>query len=343
MSLSLKRWILLVPGLVVLAGCRLVDQDLTACGVEYQLEYELQLVTNITTEIETELSLDTDVSVATALEAYLSDIFTDRAHDVDLSFYAVDGEKNRLHHEHHIMDATQTSYTLRIPVNQYLHLGLANLENNPSLALVNDQTSPGSRLQQERADTLQPHREGVFSARSHMDIKEGVDQQFKVNLYMANCAAALVLDTLESGIKDIRAYAVGFATAFDVADSVYRFQDAPVFKTDKVEVEEPGSELCFATVNFPSRVPETPSETEVGTKAEEEEDPSYWEFHVYATLPGGSITESRLYVRRPLLPAHLEIIKAKVYGNGSLQPADAKVGVDVSIDWKPGMEHNVDI
>lgn len=336
MTLSLKRWFLLIPGLVALTGCRLVDQDLTDCGVEYQLEYELQLVTNITTEIETELSLDTDINVATALETYLNDVFTDRAHDVDLSFYAVDGDKRRLHHEHHIMDATQTSYTLRIPVNRYLHLGLANLENNPLLSLVNDQTSPGSRLQQEMADTLRPHREGVFSARADIDIQEGKDQQFKVSLYMANCAAALVLDTLGSGIRDIRAYATGFATAFDVADSVYRFQQTSVIEADRVEVEEAGSELCFATVNFPSRTPETKAE-------EEDEDQTYWEFHVYATVPGGSITESRLYVKRPLLPAHLEIIKAKVYGNGSLQPGDATVGVDVSLDWNPGMEHNVDV
>ena len=332
MTMSLKRWLLLIPGLVALAGCSLVDQDLTACESEYQLAYELQLVTNITTELETELSLDTEAAIATSLKAYLSNIFTDRAHDVDLSFYAVEGEKNRLHHERHIMDATQTSYALRIPVNRYLHLGLANLENNASLALVGDQTSTGSRLQQEIADTLRPHREGVFTARSHMDVQEGKDQQFKVNLYMANCATALVLDTLGSGVKDIRVYAAGFATAFDVADSVYRFQHTPVIAADQVKVATPGSELCFATVNFPSRMPQT--------KAGEEET-SYWEYHVYSTLPGGSITETRLSVTRPLHPAQLEILKAKVYGNGALEPGDAMVVTQVNIDWKPGMDHEI--
>lgn len=332
MIMSLKRWFLLIPGLLALTACSLVDQDLTACEKEYQLGYELQLVTNITTELETELSLDTEVAIATALKAYLNNVFTDRAHDVDLSFYAVDGEKNRLHHERHIMDATQTSYTLRIPVNRYLHLGLANLENNASLALVNDQTSPGSRLQQEIADTLRPHREGVFTARSHMEIQEGKDQQFKVNLYMANCAAALVLDTLGSNITDIRVFATGFATAFDVADSVYRFQHTPVIEADQVKVDNPGSELCFATVNFPSRTPET--------KAGEEEE-TYWAFRVYTTLPGGSITETLLSIRHPLLPAQLDILKAKVYGNGALEPGDATVGVDVNLDWRPGMDHEI--
>lgn len=317
-----------------MVGCSLVDQDLTACETEYQLEYQLQLVTNITTELETELSLETDVAVATALRAYLNNIFTDHAHDVDLSFYAVDGEKNRLHHERHIMDANQTSYTLHIPVNRYLHLGLANLEENPTLALVNDQTSPGSRLQQEVADTLPPHRLGVFTARSHMDVQEGKDQEFKVSLYMANSAASLVLDTLGSRVMDIRVYATGFATAFDVADSVYRYQYSPVFAADKVAVDEPGGQMCFATVNFPSRTEETKAEEEVKT---------YWEFRVYSLLPGGSITETRLSVKRPLFPAQLEILKAKVYGNGALEPEDVTVGVDVNLDWKPGMEHEVNM
>lgn len=332
--MSLKRWILLVPGLLGLASCSLVDEDLTACEVEYQLDYELQLVTNITTELETELSLDTEVAVATALKAYLNNIFTDRAHDVDLSFYDTEGDLPRLYHEHHIMDASQTSYTLHIPVHRYLHLGLANLEGNGILTLEDSETGAGSHLQQQVADTLPTHKRGVFSARSHMDIREGEDQQFRVNLYMANCAASLVLDTLGSRVKDIRVYAAGFATAFDVADSVYRFQYTPVIKADKIEVSEPGSELCYTTVNFPSRVPET--------KAGEDEE-TYWEFRVYAFMPDGTITETKLSVKRPLLPSTLDILKAKVYSSGALEPEDMTVGVDVNIDWRPGMDHEIDM
>jgi len=332
MTVSLKRWILLLSGLLALAGCSLVDEDLTACEAEYQLSYELRLVTNITTELETELSLDTEVAVATALKAYLNNIFTDRAHDVDLSFYDTEGEKPRLYHESHIMDANQTSYTLHIPVHQYLHLGLANLEGNGILTLEDSDTGTGSHLQQQVADTLPTHKRGVFSARAHMDIKEGEDQRFNVNLYMANCATSLVLDTLGSSVKDIRVYAAGFATAFDVADSVYRFQHTPVIRADKIEVTELGSEVCFATVNFPSRVPEL--------KAVGDEE-TFWQFRVYCTLPDGTITETKLSVKRPLLPAKLEILKAKVYGNGALEPGDSTVGVDVNIDWSPGMEHEI--
>lgn len=334
MTRSLKRWILLIPGLLALPACSLVDEDLTACEAEYQLTYELQLITNITTELETELSLDTEVPVATALKAYLNNIFTDRAHDVDLSFYDAEGEMPLMYHERRIMDANQTSYTLHIPVQKYLHLGLANLDGNEVLSLEDSETGAGSHLQQQIADTLPTHKRGVFSARAHMDIKEGEDQQFRVNLYMANCATSLVLDTLGSSVRDIRVYAAGFATAFDVADSVYRFQHTPVIRADKINVTEPGSEVCFATVNFPSRVPML--------KAEETEE-TYWEFRVYCTIPDGTVTQTKLSVKRPLLPSKLEILKAKVYGNGALEPEDMTVGVDVDIDWKPGMDHEIDV
>lgn len=334
MTMSLKRWFLLFAGLQALVGCSLVDEDLTACEAEYQLTYELKLVTNITTELETELSLDTEVAVASALKAYLQNIFTDRAHDVDLSFYDTEGEMPCLYHDSRIMDANQTSYTLHIPVHKYLHLGLANLEGNGILTLEDSDTGTGSHLQQQVADTLPPHKQGVFSARAHMDIKEGEDQQFNVNLYMANCAAALVLDTLGSSVRDIRVYAAGFATAFDVADSVYRFQYTPVIKADKMNVTDPGSEVCFATVNFPSRGPVT--------KADDNE-VTYWEYRVYCTIPDGTITETKLSIRHPLPSATLDILKAKVYGNGALEPGDHSVGVDVNIDWKPGMDHEIDM
>ena len=331
----------LFPGLLVLTllafpACRYIDEDVRDCvpvpPPEFTMDYELQLVTNVTTEIETELKLETDVAVSTALKTYLKDVFTDRAHDVDLSFYDVEGDMPRLHHERHIMDANQTSYTLNIPVHRYLHLGLANLESNTVLSLENDQTGPGSRLQQQLADTLPPHRQGVFTARLPMDVKQGEDQEFKVNLFMANSAASIVLDTLDSKVKDIRVYATGFATAFDVADSVYRYQYSPIMGTDKVEVDGPDAQLCFVTVAFPSRMPET--------KADEQKQ-TYWEFRVYSTLPDGSITETRLSFTRPLYPAQLEVIKAKVYPNGSLEPDDTTVGVNVSLDWNPGMEHEI--
>ena len=335
MSVAIRhifRIILLLP---LVLSCRLIDEDVSSCDREFALDYQLRLMTNVTTELETELNLEKDAAVATALRTYLKDVFTDRAHDVDLSFYDVAGDSARLHHERHIMDANQTSYALRIPVHRYMHVGLANLEDNAMVKLENDGICHGSRLQQQLSDTLSPHRKGIFTARMPMDVREGVNQEFKVSLYMVNCAASLVLDTLGSHVKDIRVFAGGFATAFDVADSLYRYQYSPLIRADKVEVgSEPGTQLCFATVNFPSRMPQP-------VKADEKT--TYWEFRVYATLPTGSITETRISVTRPLGPARFELLKATVYGNGALKSEDSTVGVSVSLDWKPGMEHEIEL
>jgi hypothetical protein len=37
----------------------------------------------------------------------------------------------------------------------------------------------------------------------------------------------------------------------------------------------------------------------------------------------------------------LDILKATVYASGALVPEDITVGVSVSLDWKPGMEHEI--
>ena len=107
-----KYLILLVLGAAAFQGCSLVDEDMRDCEADTRLDYELRLVTNMTTELQTQLSLETDAKVAAALKTCWQEVFTDRAHDVDLSFYDVAEPWERLHHEQHVMDASQTSYSL---------------------------------------------------------------------------------------------------------------------------------------------------------------------------------------------------------------------------------------
>ena len=114
--------------LVLPQGCSLLDENLEDCEKDHLLNYELRLVTNMSTEIntqlETDISTDVELAAAAALRNYLKNIFTDFAHDVDLSFYDVVEDSVRLHHEAHIMDANQSSYTLYIPVHRYMHAPL---------------------------------------------------------------------------------------------------------------------------------------------------------------------------------------------------------------------------
>lgn len=302
------------------------------CEGEYQLDYSLTLVTDITTEIQTELSQETDENVAEALRDYLSGIFTDRAHDVDLSFYDVGEDPRRLHHEQHIMDATQSSYTLYIPRRRYMHVALANLEGNGRVALEGDDVSSDARLVQSVGDTLEPHRTGVFSARLPMDMQESARQQYEVKLYMAGCAEALVLDTLGSKVRKVVVVAAGFATDFALADSTYRFRYTPLFKADKVDAGTvPGTKLCYASVNFPSR----------DVPAVKAESTPLWLLRVNATLPSGSITQTQLSFHQPMPAGHFKLVKGKFLDDGSVVPEDSTVGVSVQLDWTPGTDFDI--
>ena len=303
--------------LVVTAGlsaCSLIDEDLRHCETTYNIGYELRLVTNMTTELQTQLSMAADVQVASALEDYLKNVFTDHAHDVDLSFYDVFGDSLRLHHESHIMDANQSSYSLYIPVRKYMHVAMANNSEVPQLQLVNDDKCHAALLQQVVKDTVETFKRAVFTARLPMDIQEGEDQQFDVKLYTTCCAHALVLDTLGSHIRNMRVYASGFATGFP---------------------------MCYAAVTFPSKnisdtkviIPDDDTVSEVA-------DESLWYYTVYTTLPDGSVTETVLGVKIPIKAGQFKIIKCTVTADGAVNPQAPWVGMSVTLKWndRPGWE-----
>ena len=336
-------------------SCSLIDDTLGECAHKdnYELDYELRLVTNMTTELQTQLSTQTEISLAHSLRTYLSDIFTDFAHDVDLSFYDTQGDSLRLQHDEHIMDANQASYTLNLPKRQYMHLATANIVDNELVDLVDDDRCHRAKIVLLQGGTrgiddnaIESHTTGIFTARQPMEVLEGIDQQFDVRLYMANCSAVLVIDTIGSGIKGLRVYSTGFATGFNVADSSYIFvNDPPIVRTKQViNEEEESGELAFCSVTFPSREPDNDGEHTVTRTIIETEDPfitpladeSLWEFHIYATASDDSITLTKLFIRRPLRAGQLMIIKAKARPDGSVESKNETVGISVTLNWNEG-------
>ena len=246
---------LLLSACWLMAGCSSIDDDRTDCGEEeeeLQLDYELRLVTNMTTELQTQLTTITEVSVANALKKHLKDIFSDFAHDIDLSFYDTEGDRGVLYHKSDVIDANQTTYTLTLPMNKYMHLAVANLVENAMVSLENEEYSYSSKLYQQEGSALDSHTTGLFTARQPMEVLSGVSQVFNVRLYMANSAVALVLDTKGHQYTDLKVYGTGFATQFNINDSVYVYPEAsPLIRANKVETEN--DLLCYCSVNFPSR------------------------------------------------------------------------------------------
>lgn len=324
---------LLLSAFWLAAGCSTIDDDLSDCGNTFEMDYELRLVTNMTTELKTQLTTMTELSVANALTTHLKDIFTDFAHDVDLSFYDTEGALDRLQHEQHIMNANQSSYTLTLPMRKYMHLAIANIAKNDVVSLTGDDHSPSSKLQQadgqlkDGMEVLPSHTTGLFTARQPMEVLSGVDQTFNVHLYMANSAATLVLDTKGHAFSDIKVYTTGFADAFYVRDSTYVFTDnPPLVIADRVATDS--KLLCFCSVNFPSRdaMPPSAMRRAKGTT-------SLWQFKVYLTKTDGSITETILDIDEPLKAGDLKIIKGELDDEGAVRPYNSTVGVSVTLNW----------
>ncbi len=330
---------LLLSAFWLTVGCSTIDDDLSDCGNSFELNYQLRLVTNMTTELQTQLTTMTELSVADALRMHLKDIFTDFAHDVDLSFYDTEGALNRLQHEQHIMDANQSSYTLTLPMRKYMHLAVANIVDNDVVSLTGDEHSASSILQQadgqltDGKEILPSHTTGLFTARQPMEVLSGVDQTFNVRLYMANSAAALVLDPKGQSYSDLKVYATGFADSFYNRDSTYIFTDtSPLVIAEEVATD--CELLCFCSVNFPSRdALASPS------KPLSEVNASLWQLKVYLTKSDGSITETILNIADPLKAGNLKIIKGELDAEGAVRPYNSTVGVSVTLNWNNGGEY----
>lgn len=340
--------VVMMLGMVLMAlsgSCSVIDEDLSDCGEDLKLDYDLHLVTNLSIELQTELDRRKDANLIKALREYLAPVFTDYAHDLDLSFYDVQGEAARLHHEQHIMDANELSFTVYLPRRQYKHSAVANLERNDVVTLEGSDFCHTAQLVQPQEKTVTPHKTGLFTARQNIHLEDGVNKTYYVHMYMANCGAALVLDTSEATLKGLKVVATGFASRFNIADSTYVFADVPpMVVADQINTGNSG-QLCFCTINFPSREPDAGKTRDIidvddsSVTAEAQE--ALWQFRVYATLADGTVTESVLGVRKPLLAGWFKILHAHVYPDGTLEPGEPEVAVSVTLDWKEDSQFEV--
>ena len=236
------------------------------------------------------------------------------------------------------MNANQKSYTLTLPMRQYLHLAVANIAENAVVGLTGDEYSHTSMLKQSiptvpegsSVGVLPSHTTGLFTARQAMEVLEGVDQTFNVRLYMANCAATLVLDPKGQTYKDIKVYGTGFANEFHISDSTYVYPTtSPLIRADKVATSN--DLLCYCTVNFPSR-----DAILASAQRRAGEKPSLWQLKVYLTKMDDSVTETVLDITEPLKAGDLKIIKGSLDDEGAVRPYDSTVGVSVTLDWNKG-------
>lgn len=321
-------------------GCSLIDDDLSNCGYDYKMVYKLRLITNMQTELDEVLHADADLPAKEEISRYLAPVFSDMAHDVDISFYTQPDDV-RSFYKYEIIDDNRSEYVFYLPVENYMNLCVANLDYNEIVRIADTVGSKVSRLTLPEGTRFSPQRTGLFASRLPMQIQDTVgDQEFEVTLYMANCASVLVLDTAGCTNDGIRAEVRGTADEFMIADSTYSFSRKVVVDAENTATARallPGrmplaqsvnSKVCFAAVSFPS-----------ADTADAEG--NYWEMAVYVSLSDGTVTETLLTAKAPLNAGHVKIIRAKLDDKGRVSPVgDSEMGAQVTLDWKEGGTYN---
>ena len=317
--------------MVGLAACSSIDEDMSDCGEEYEMEYELRLITNIETELQTELTTQTEQRVADALRSHLANIFTDYARDINISFYATSKEANLLYRRSDMMNDNEKTYSFFLPMQEYRHLALANLQSNSVVSMTGGDQSNDLALVEKQGETIESHETGIFTARADLEVLEGEDQTYHVDLYMSNSATALVIENPEGvQVKDIQVYATGFATGFNVNDSTYTFVENPPLVHAQPVNTGTDETLCFCTVNFPSR-------------DQAEGDEPLWKYVVYVTLADGSVTKSVLEMKEPLNAGDLKVVKSYLSPDGGVRPESTLVGVSITLEWKQGGSYETEM
>jgi hypothetical protein len=329
----IKYTLIVLMAVGTLVSCR-IDEDLSDCGVSYNLQYEVSLRTNVQTMIEAELTSQAEQELGKRLMEELSDFFAEYAHDVDLAFYTLDKPQSMRHHEHHVIGGKSATYSIYMPAENYRHLSVANVDVEPAI-----EHNPVSELadnyyfESVSGDTIDSHSIGLFSARLDMEVSGDKDQEFNVSLYMQNAAMALVLEPAGQRPKKVEMYLTDLATGFDVNDSVYIFNEAPIVRTH--EMKDTGSSLmCLYGMNFPSRDAVARS----GQRATKED--ALWRAIVHVTLADGTVTQTELYIPDALQAGHLYILKSQILDNGAIVPSSPEVGASVELDWNAGGEYN---
>ena len=330
MQISAARLICASAIFLSLTGCKyLVDEDLSDCGGYNEVDCELRLQTNMQAELATVLDLEGDIHVSNALETWMGGIFSAYARDIDLSFYDPEPDYHRLEHMMEKMNGQQAVYTFYLPAKEYLSNAVANIKDNTQVFLEDDDYYGSAILRQHAVnDTIDSFNTGIFTARKEIRLEEYEDRKIDIHLYFANAASALVLDEAKGrSAGSVKVYATGFADAFRIADSSFVFQNKTIVRTKELEVDG-GFETCYAAIHFPSR---------------DEAEGNIWGWHVYTTLPDGSVTLSVVGVNEPLQAGCLKIIKANIYENGVVSVTDPTVSVSVMLDWQEGGTHDVEL
>ena len=112
------------------------------------------------------------------------------------------------------------AYTIYLPRNDYQNLSLANTGSARNVKITSANVCKALALEQEQKDTIDSHNIGLFTSR--LTINEAdFEHDLQTTLYMANCAAAVVINQQEVKPTELWGFVEGMATHFLVNDSIF--------------------------------------------------------------------------------------------------------------------------
>ena len=140
------------------------------------------------------------------------------------------------------------------------------------------------------------------------------------------------------------------ATSFTPNDSTWHWDHNSLVRTDAIDV--PGTDsVAYCGIAFPSRADSQVAAKwgrgitakNVGKGTESPSNDAVWRIIVLNDMPGGSVTRTVLYVRKPLRAGDVRVIRVHVNDDGGVDTRNSNVGASVTLDWKKGGEYNPEI
>lgn len=324
---AIRKFVALMMLSSVLTSC--IYDDLSDCGTNYRLHYTIQPSQALDPEIASQLTSASEQLFAPKLRAALSPIFTDRAEDIDISFF--DPQQHSQYHTSIEMKAHTASYTFYLKPQDYHHVAIANVGTEPQLRT--ETPNNGSQLSlviNQEEDTIPSQSIGIFTSQTQIPAS-ATQQDHSAVLYMKNCASALVVDRNGYQPTSIEAYVKNTASAFTLSDSTYHFNTP---KTVAMQQVSDGNLYGLYAATFPSRC-----EKDITTQTDQ---PAYWEVHAIVFM-NGKYTKSVFKVEKPLHAGDFKIIKGKLLADGSIVTQTPNVGVSIELNWKPGGNHDINM
>lgn len=311
-----------------MASC--INEDLSECGSYCDFTFR------ITTEMDLEQSVTTHLSTGAAEQEMaqllidkLSPVFSGNIHHLEVPFFD-SGSRTMSHYETVAAGgADEVAYSLYLEQGTYHHHPVANAVTDPVCRISGRDHLDHFTLSYIDADTIDSFTCGIYHA--GLDVEsDGTDKNLHIPLGMANTAVALVLSP---AVDSVVSYIANTANGYSFADSSYDFSSSTIVRTSLLKT---GNLVTSYGVCFPSKSDEEPVQRATWGDTE------YWQMHVYVTR-NGNTTRNVLSVREPLAAGEPKILKATISDNGEIIYHGAEVSVSVTLDWKPGGDHEIEI